>query len=132
MADRLTDEHLHRIVHDPYMCTDDQHRRMAVELIERRAREAELGIGAEARVVGYFPAAIERLPLDDGQAYLMHSDRPYIPTHERDRVWEQRQEAAAYLALRHDEEADFTKPLPWKIHALVELPSAPNEEGDRG
>lgn len=41
-TDRVTDEHLQRILHYPYSCTDDLHRQMAAELVERRAHDAEL------------------------------------------------------------------------------------------
>lgn len=38
----LSDDHLRRIVEDPYNCNDDRHRSMAAELLELRARVTAL------------------------------------------------------------------------------------------
>ncbi|MBF6422373.1 hypothetical protein IU436_27430 [Nocardia farcinica] len=48
---RLSDDHLHRIVHDPTMCTDGWHRSMAAELIALRARHSQLE--AQRPTLGY-------------------------------------------------------------------------------
>lgn len=72
------------------------------------------------RVAGYFPAVIERY--DDGEHQVRHTDAPYAAVHERYRVWSSRRVAELYLEGQREEEADFKRPNPWKMYALVELP----------
>lgn len=82
------------------------------------------GADAGGRIVGYFPASLERICEDAGELLLMHHDRAYVSRHTLDRVWTDQKEAELYLRSQRDAESDFNRPLPWKMYALVELPEA--------